>query len=183
MEVSAEQRNQVDMALNLLGDVPLLSHCCAVRKGWSWASCLARISRSIPAASSTTSSPPMAGRYAPSNNPAAQSSLAPSSQHSAVIASSAYQQPTSATVIQIQTGGQISYNQAWSYILLGVPAGGPRLVPAQVPVYTFSTDSSIFRTLKSCYRAQRGLMRLWFSIWSLQYCSAVKVIDLSKYDG
>ena len=62
-----------------------------------------------------------------------------------------------------------------SWILLGVQGARRTLTPAQISVKDQSTDCSVFQDLKECYRTQRGRLRLWFSIWRLEFCQVVKV--------
>ena len=66
-------------------------------------------------------------------------------------------------------------NQASSYILFGVQGSRRTLTPSQILINDQSTDSSVFQDLKKCYQTHRGRLRLWFSIWHLEYCEVVKV--------
>ena len=133
--------------------------------------------RTAPAAPPATST---ASRYTPSS--LAASTLPPrppGNQYSAVFSNSSGQQ-TAYTVSQTQRATQGASRPIQSYILFGVQGGKRALVPAQVRVYDRSTDASIFRELRQCYRAQRGRLRLWFSVWRLENCAVVKVNVLSK---
>lgn len=65
--------------------------------------------------------------------------------------------------------------QPKSWILVGIQGARRTLTPAQIPVSDQSTDHDVFQELSKCYRAYRGRLRLWFSIWRLGYCEVVKV--------
>lgn len=61
------------------------------------------------------------------------------------------------------------------WILFGVRGARRTLVPTQIHVTSQTTDSHIFQELKRCYRIYRGRLRLWLSVWRLEYCEVVKV--------
>ena len=127
-----------------------------------------------PAATSTSSAaqrytPPRNAAPAPgsSSNGRGQSNLTASIQH--------HQQRSVITDQQGQTASPDPAGQTQFYILFGVQGSRRTLTPGQVPINDQSTDSSIFRDLKKCYQIYRGKLRLWFSIWRLEYCEVVKV--------
>lgn len=67
-------------------------------------------------------------------------------------------------------------SQTKSWILVGIQGARRTLIPAQISINDQSTDYSVFRDLNMCYRTHRGRLRLWFSIWRLEYCEVVKVL-------
>jgi hypothetical protein len=60
-------------------------------------------------------------------------------------------------------------------ILFGVQGPRPALETSLIPVELKTTDSNFYRLLKQHYRANRGRLRLWFSIWTFGSCEVVKV--------
>lgn len=74
---------------------------------------------------------------------------------------------------QVVTPGSTN-NQQW-WILLGIKGAQRTLVPTQIHVTSQTTDSDIFQELKNSYKIHRGRLRLWFSVWRLDYCEVVKV--------
>lgn len=68
-----------------------------------------------------------------------------------------------------------STGQTNSYILFGVQGSRRTLTPSQISTNGQSTDSSVFQDLRKCYQTHRGKLRIWFSIWRLEYCEVVKV--------
>ncbi|KAL7936336.1 hypothetical protein V8C35DRAFT_254880 [Trichoderma chlorosporum] len=70
-------------------------------------------------------------------------------------------------------------NSLPKWILFGVKGGRRTLVPTQIRVVSGATDSHIFQELKRCYKAYRGRLRLWFSVWRLDYCEVVKFSRLT----
>lgn len=72
-------------------------------------------------------------------------------------------------------------SQTKSWILVGIQGARRTLIPAQISINNQSTDYSVFRDLNMCYRTHRGRLRLWFSIWRLEYCEVVKVFYHPKY--
>lgn len=67
-------------------------------------------------------------------------------------------------------------NNHW-WILFGVRGSRRTLQPTQIQVTDLTTDSHIFRQLKKIYRTHRGWLRLWLSVWRLDYCEVVKVCN------
>ncbi|KAF4126272.1 hypothetical protein GMORB2_0008 [Geosmithia morbida] len=53
--------------------------------------------------------------------------------------------------------------------------------PTQVAVRRHATDSEVSEELRKWYRLRRGWVRLWFSIWRLEYCDAVKHHQQYRY--
>ena len=66
--------------------------------------------------------------------------------------------------------------QTKRYVLFGVPGSRRTLTASQVMIDNQSTDSSFFHDLKKCYEKHRGCLRLWFSIWRLEYCEIARVL-------
>lgn len=124
-----------------------------------------------------------AQKYTPPGEAASPSFSAHQSpqQNSAVSAASA---PSQARQRNYIAGQQTSLSlplprgQDESWILFGVQGASPILVPAEVLVKSQATDYSVFQDLKRCYQSHRGRLRLWFSIWRLEYCDVVKVCYL-----
>lgn len=51
---------------------------------------------------------------------------------------------------------------------------------SQIPVNSRATDYSTFQELRRCYGSRWGRLRLWFSVWRLEYCESVKVHSASE---
>ena len=181
VEVTTEQYDLLVRVLDLMDDVPLSLHWCGIQTRVPLISWLTGIFRTAPAALSATSTSAAASRYTPSSFAlSTPPSLPPGSQNSAALSSSTNQQTAAVTMTQTQTAAICPPHQIQGYILFGVQGGRRTLVPAQVPVYDSSSDYSVFKDLRKCYQAQRGRLRLWFSIWHLEYCSITKVIMFCK---
>lgn len=84
-------------------------------------------------------------------------------------------QNSSITDHQGQIAAQHPANQGQGWILFGVQGPRRTLTPSQISVHNQSTDYTVFQELKECYQANRGRLRLWFSIWRLEFCEVVKV--------
>lgn len=182
IEISSEQHELVRGVLDLMDNTLLSPHRCRSRKmrvpPIAWVTDIFRTTPAAPPAASTSAA---ASRYIPSSLATSTfPSVPPGTQHSAALSNSSYQQTDPTTAAQVQTIARGPPNQVHSYILFGVQGGRRTMVPAQVPVYDWSTDSSVFRALRQCYQAQRGRLRLSFSIWRLEHCAVVKVNILSK---
>lgn len=178
MEISIEQHELVEKVLDLMDDIPLSPYWCTTRRTRNplitW---LVGIFWALPANSPAASMSAAASRYTPSDVSAVSSSSPlPGGQYSAAIQTSPNQQTVSTPAQQGHTAATDVSNRIKTYILFGVQGGRRTMAPTQIPVYDNSTDSSIFKELKKCYAARRGRLRLWFSIWRLEYCCVVKVI-------
>jgi hypothetical protein len=66
-------------------------------------------------------------------------------------------------------------HQRKGWILLGVKGAKVALTPVQIVVNYNTSDSSIVKELKNYHQAHRGVLRRWFSLWSMGYCQIVKV--------
>jgi hypothetical protein len=76
---------------------------------------------------------------------------------------------------QTQSSAMNPALQDQSWILFAVQGASRILTPCEISVSSNTTDYSVFQELKRCYRMHRGRLRLWFSIWRLEYCQSVKV--------
>ena len=61
-----------------------------------------------------------------------------------------------------------------TWILFGVQGSRPTLEINHIQITSQSNDSSFYRSLRRCYRDNRGRLKLWFSFWRLDYCEVVK---------
>ncbi|PKY03849.1 hypothetical protein P168DRAFT_170710 [Aspergillus campestris IBT 28561] len=127
--------------------------------------------------SATVTSSSAAQGYPPSASPAPTQSPSPSPNNggqSSATAQNQLQQASPAMGQQVQENAQGPDGQVQGWILFGVQGAGKFLKSAQVLVNDHSTDHSVFQDLRKCYRAKRGRIRLWFSIWRLEFCEVVK---------
>lgn len=119
-----------------------------------------------------------AQKYTPSGSPVSTSSLrrpgSAASGSAAPAPSRSYRQ-SSGTNQQIPVPTPSTVVQTESWILFGVKGASRTLTPTQISVNSQATDSSVFQEFKKCYQLRRGRLRLWFSIWRLEYCESVKV--------
>jgi len=182
MEISTEHYELVKDVLQLVGNIPLTSHWCRIKRmRLPLTARLTGTFRKKPTVPLVTSTSAAASKYTPSNITASPlPSLPAGSQHSAVLSNPSWQQTTPLTNSQAHAATQGASSQIQGYILFGVQAGRRTLVPAQVPVYDRSTDCSVFKEIRQCYQAQRGQLRLRFSIWRLEYCAVAKVSIIFK---
>ncbi|KAF2650593.1 hypothetical protein K491DRAFT_761638 [Lophiostoma macrostomum CBS 122681] len=177
--ISAEHSELVTKTLELSDSEPQMSYWCAIRRKrrqvseWS----IANLWGCSPAPTSVAISS-AAQRYTPSGNahtsPAsvtARSNLNPAQQGTA---SSTTNQCAVSTQNQAQRSTTNIRNKKQSYILFGVQGSRKTLTPSEVFVNDQTTDASVFQRLKTRYRIDRGWLRLWFSIWRLEYCEVVK---------
>lgn len=182
-EISFQQQALVADILALPNIELQTSNCYKARNSGtgliSWVSSM--ISK-LPVGSTPQGPPSSAAsrRYTPQGNLASGSSQSGSQPHSQSQASATTpvpgnQQlpPTTAQCVRTQTHGSSNRNDKW--ILFGANGGRRTLKPCQISINDQSTDYSVFQELKKAYRSQRGLLRLWFSIWQLEYCQVVKV--------
>ena len=178
IEISAEQHELVKEVLDFMESIPPSPHWCRKKKLCVPLMAYFMGARAAPLAASASTA---TSRYTPSSLAASTTpsfsspTSLPGSQHSAILSTSSNQQSVPHTTPQAQSVAQGTSSQAHNYILFGVESGKRTLVPAQVPVYDWSTDASVFKGLKQCYQAQRGWLRLWFSVWRLDFCAVVKV--------
>lgn len=63
------------------------------------------------------------------------------------------------------------------WVLLGTPKSQPLMEAAEIKIDEEDSqcDWNFYRSLRNCYRAKRGALRLWFSCWQLSHCDFVKV--------
>ncbi|KAH7303469.1 hypothetical protein B0I35DRAFT_179231 [Stachybotrys elegans] len=181
--ISDEQREIATKILNLSEDKPKSPYWCVKRKPRP--SIMAHIKTSIQWLSPSQA----ARRYTPSVG-SPQSSTSPSSGS---IVSSTMATSSGAATSQAHLGHHITVpnqpgqtgslgprtSSTSSYILLGVQGSRRTLMPGQVHVSDQSTDSSVFQDLKKLYKSRRGFLRLYFSIWRLEYCHVVKFYRLA----
>lgn len=158
-------------------DSPLSPYPCKTRRskvsllGW-----LTSIFRTAPSGPPATSTSVAASRYTPSR-PSSSIALLPlpGSRHSAVLPAPPPMPISGAQAQQARTSAHNAPSRSQSYILFGVQGGRPTLAPAQIAIYDWTQDHHVFQALRQCYQAQRGRLRLWFSIWRLECCAIVKV--------
>ncbi len=165
-------------------DECLLPHGCRPRGSPTpWTSWLKGKFRKAPASappSASTSS--AAQKYTPTspNAPSSGPGLGRSSGPSSNAASQAqaqtqtgHQVSTATRQGQAATLGSPPEKKQW--ILFGVRKAQRVMKPAEIPVTDRDTNYTVFQGLKNCYKTHRGRLRLWFSIWRLEYCEVSKV--------
>lgn len=129
----------------------------------------------VPPATSASSA---AQKYTPAGNAATSSQtpgFSPGSQSSPTASIQLNQERSFITSQRAQKAAPDPVSETRSYILFGVQGSRRTLTPSQIPIINQSTDSTVFQDLKKCYQTYRGRLRLWFSIWRLEYCEVVKV--------
>lgn len=73
----------------------------------------------------------------------------------------------------MEQGRLCSIERHW--VLLGVQGSRPTRIPGEVAVETSTTDYHFFKSLKAEYAKHRGRIRLWFSLWQLEYFEFAEV--------
>lgn len=129
-----------------------------------------------PAASMAQTNIPLGSRALRSSSAAASSSggnRVSGSGASATNQTPQTQNPSSSRQNQSYVVNMPTVPHRW--ILFGVRGAAGITKPAEVPVGTQATDYQVFQDMWKCYCSQRGLLRLWFSIWTWEYCEGVKV--------
>ncbi|KAL2836694.1 hypothetical protein BJX68DRAFT_259827 [Aspergillus pseudodeflectus] len=136
--------------------------------------------RNEPVTLSTTISSAAAQKYIPSINAMATLSSRPrhptsgSNGQSSNPAQSQHHRIGSIVSQQAQIAALDPVNGTQSWVLFGVQGARRTLAPAQILINGQSTDHSFFQELRKCYHTNRGRVRLWFSIWRLDFCEVVK---------
>ncbi|GFF25909.1 hypothetical protein IFM61606_09579 [Aspergillus udagawae] len=180
-EISAEQDKLVKKILALSDDKPQLSHWCRTKASRVLLTTSTEdILHKAPSASTAATVSVAAQKYTPPENVKCTSSSAhgilPSDGgQSSVTAPTQPHQGSPITGQQVQIAAPNPTGQTQSWILFGVQGARRTLTPAQISVNDQSTDYSVFQELKESYRTHRGRLRLWFSIWRLEFCEVVKV--------
>ncbi|KAL7911036.1 hypothetical protein GGI35DRAFT_332667 [Trichoderma velutinum] len=172
-EISPEQREMVEKILDWSDNCPPLAPRCGVRK--AQATILSSIKGILRYTGALVARPSIAAtRYTPQEG---SSPTLPESQQQHLARAVPHRLQQGPTISQ-QTLTQVTIpdatnNQQW-WILLGIKGARRTLVPTQIHVTSQTTDSHIFLELKRYYRIYRGRLRLWFSVWRLDYCEVVK---------
>ncbi|EHK15609.1 uncharacterized protein TRIVIDRAFT_228635 [Trichoderma virens Gv29-8] len=175
-EISPEQRELVERILELLDDTPPLPSRCGVRG--AKATLLSSVKGILRYTGEKIALPSRAAtRYTPQGD---SSSTPPENQQYRLRRAVTLPQPQGMTIsqqIQEKTPESAS-NQQW-WILFGVKGARRTLEPTQIHVTSRTTDGDIFQELKRSYKIYRGRLRLWFSVWRLEYCDVVKFSRLA----
>ena len=180
-EISVEQHELVTKILAISDDKPQSPYWCRTNGTrvplTTW---FTGKFRGAPPAPPATSDSSAAQKYTPSGNAAASPQTLGSSsndrdQSSPTASIQPNQQRNLITNQRVQKATSDPASGVRSYILFGVQGSRRTLTPSQIPINNQSTDSAVFQDLKKCYQTYRGRLRLWFSIWRLEYCEVVKV--------
>lgn len=62
-----------------------------------------------------------------------------------------------------------------SYVLLGVKGTRQTLDLPHIDAHKHNNDRMLFKEIYVQYKAYRGFLRYWLSVWKLSYCDFVKV--------
>ncbi|KAK0763040.1 hypothetical protein N5P37_004023 [Trichoderma harzianum] len=176
-EISREQRELVKTILEWSDNHPSLTSRCGVRK--AQATPFSSIRGILQYAGEQVTRPSRAAtRYTPQET----SSLTPLESVqlqplAGAVPPQQQQGPTIGQQAQVTIPDPNNSLQWW--ILFGVRGARRTLVPTQIHVTNQTTDSHIFQELKRCYMIYRGRLRLWLSVWRLDYCEVVKFSRLT----
>ncbi|KAL6828399.1 hypothetical protein V8C40DRAFT_286390 [Trichoderma camerunense] len=178
-EISREQREIVENILEWSNNHPPMASRCGVRK--SRTTLLSSIKGILNYTNGGQITRPSraATRYTPQES---SSSSPPESVQLQPLAPAAVplQQQQGPTIgQQAQATIPDSNNSLQWWILFGVRGARRTLVPTQIHVTSQTTDGHIFQELKRCYMIYRGRLRLWLSVWRLDYCEVVKFSRLT----
>ncbi|KAL6834007.1 hypothetical protein J3E69DRAFT_325707 [Trichoderma sp. SZMC 28015] len=175
-EISPEQREFVERILEWSDNCPPLASRCAVRK--VQVTLFSSIKGILQYAGGQITRPSRAAtRYTPQeSNP----STPPENQRQPLTGATPLQQQQGPTIgQQVQATIPDPNDSLQWWILFGVRGARRTLVPTQIHVTSQTTDSYIFQELKRCYTIYRGRLRLWLSVWRLDYCEVVKFSRLT----
>ena len=149
-----------------------MQHRCKVKSDMkSWIGRISEFIRTRPASRASA-------RYTPPSSGVSTSSSSQDIQNSGSDDSETQRQPQQQQ-FQIESGqltttvtNSAATERTW--ILFGVQGSRPTLEINHIPITSQSNDSSFYRSLRQCYRNNRGRLKLWFSFWRLDYCEVVK---------
>ncbi|KAL7800382.1 hypothetical protein V8C43DRAFT_302439 [Trichoderma afarasin] len=177
-EISSDQREIVENILEWLDNRPPLASRCLVKKSRTTLLSSIKGILNYTNGGQITRPSQAATRYTPQTS---SSSAPPQSVQLQPLAGAASPHQQQGSTIgqqaQVVTPGSTN-NQQW-WILLGIKGARRTLVPTQIHVTSQTTDSDIFQELKKSYKIHRGRLRLWFSVWRLDYCEVVKFSRLT----